>query len=149
MKVVLLQDVKTIGKKDQIVQVSDGYARNFLFPKNLAKEANNSSIAEVQRKKASADKLLAQKNAEALALANELRNKELTIKAKLGENGKIYGRLTNSDVAKAITKTYNKDIDKKKIEISEPIKSIGNYVINIKIFNGITTTMKLNVVQEN
>src|SRR3712207_1351665 len=133
MKVILLKDVKGKGKKGQVVNVSDGYARNFLFPKNLAEEATNSSLNilnkknEIERKQKLAEVEEAQRQAE------NLKNKEITIKAKSGENGKLFGAITNKDISVELKKKFNIDVDKKKI-VMETIKLAGTYDIEVKLY---------------
>lgn len=147
MKVILLKDVKGQGKKGQVVNVSDGYARNYLFPRNLAEEANNTNINilnkkhEIERKKKLAEIEEAQKQAESL------KNKEVVIKANSGENGKLFGAITNKDIAEHLKKKFNLDIDKKKI-VMETIKLAGTYEIEVKLYAEVSTKMKVIVLSE-
>lgn len=143
MKVILLKDIKGTGKANEIVNVSDGYARNFLFPQKLAKEATAASISEVKRKKAAADKLEAENRAEALNKANELRNKSVIIVAKSGSAGKLYGAITAQEVANALLEQYNVDIDKRKIYLKDSVRQIGEYNVEIKLYPNISTVMTL------
>lgn len=147
MKVILLKDVKGKGKKGQVVNVSDGYARNFLFPKNLAEEATNSSLNilnkknEIERKQKLAEVEEAQRHAE------NLKNKEITIKAKSGENGKLFGAITNKDISVELKKKFNIDVDKKKI-VMETIKLAGTYDIEVKLYAEVSAKMKVVVLSE-
>jgi len=147
MKVILLKDVKGKGKKGQVVNVSDGYARNFLFPKNLAEEATNSSLNilnkknEIERKQKLAEVEEAQRQAE------NLKNKEITIKAKSGENGKLFGAITNKDISVELKKKFNIDVDKKKI-VMETIKLAGTYDIEVKLYAEVSAKMKVVVLSE-
>ncbi|CAM2865349.1 50S ribosomal protein L9 [Hathewaya histolytica] len=147
MKVILLKDVKGQGKKGQVVNVSDGYARNFLFPRNLAEEATNNNLNilnkknEIERKKKLAEIEEAQKQAEAL------KDKEIRINAKLGDNGKLFGAITNKDIAEQLKNKFNLDIDKKKI-VMDTIKLAGTYEIEVKLYAEVSTRMKVVVLGE-
>lgn len=145
MKVILLQDIKGTGKKNEIVNVSDGYARNFLFPKNMAKEATDQSINEVKRQKAAQDKQEAENKAAALLKANDLRNKEILVMAKAGDSGKLFGAITAAEVAEALKKQYGYDVDKRKIELKSSIKQVGEYEATVKLYSNISTNMKLTI----
>lgn len=146
MKVILLQDVKSIGKKGEVVNVSDGYARNFLFPKKAAQEANDVNMHilnkknEADRKKKVAEIEAAQK------LANELKDKEIVILAKTGDNGRLFGAITSKDISQEIENQLNVTIDKKKISINT-IKTTGIYEAEIKVYPEISTKIKV-VVKE-
>lgn len=145
MKVILLQDIKGTGKKNEIVNVSDGYARNFLFPKNMAKEATDQSINEVKRQKAAQDKQEAENKAAALLKANDLRNKEILVRAKAGDSGKLFGAITAAEVAEALKEQYGYDVDKRKIELKSSIKQVGEYEATVKLYSNISTNMKLTI----
>ena len=147
MKVILLQDVKKIGKKGDVIEASDGYARNFLFPKKLAQEATEANLHILNNKKENDRK---QKQAEieaAQKLANELKGKEITIKAKTGENGKLFGAITSKDVAELIKTQYKVEIDKKKI-VMDTIILAGGYDIEIKLYPEVSTKMKVVIVPQ-
>lgn len=143
MKVILLQDIKGSGKKNDIINVSDGYARNFLFPKNLAREATAGSVNEITRQKAAQDKIEAENRANAMEKANLLRNKTITILTKTGDGGKLFGAITVAEIAEELKKQYNIVIDKKKIELKSSIKQVGEYSITIKLYPNISTIMNL------
>ncbi len=146
MKVILLQDVKGVGKKGDVVNASDGYARNFLFPKKLAQEANDANMHilnkknETERKKKLAEIEAAQK------LAADLKDKEVKITAKSGDNGRLFGAITSKDIATALNKQYNVDIDKKKI-VTDTIKTMGAFEIEVKLYPEVSTKIKV-VVNE-
>ena len=145
MKVILLQDVKGTGKKDQILEISDGYARNFLLPRKLAKEATAEALNSVERAR-SADKHREEvKRAEAEKQARELKGKVIQLNARGGENGKIYGSVTNDQIAAAMREQLGIEVDKRKIEVEEPIKNAGQAFVNYKLMAGISTRMIVNV----
>jgi len=147
MKVILLQDVKQIGKKGDVIEASDGYARNFLFPRKLAQEANDSNMHILNNKKENERKLkLAQLEA-AQKLAGELKGKEITIKAKAGESGKLFGAITSKDVAELIKAQYKIEVDKKKI-VMDTIKLAGGYEIEVKLYPEVSTKMKVIIVPQ-
>ena len=146
MKVILLQDVKNIGKRDDIVNISDGYARNFLFPKKLAMEAKPGALKEVERKRAAEAAREAEKRAEALSKAQQLKDKGVTLPVKCGEKGRLYGSVTTAEIADELEKQYGIRIDKKKIELSEPIKQVGDVTMSVWLYSGITTPMVVHVV---
>ena len=148
MKVILLQDIKNVGKKDQIIEANDGYARNFLFPKKLAIEANKDNISKLQAKqKSEANKKQAEIDANK-ELAKKLGKMELTIKAKSGENGKIFGGITSKEVSEELKKQYKIEIDKKKISIKDAIKTLGRYTADIKFGDGVNAELTLNITAE-
>lgn len=147
MKLILLKDVKGQGKKGEVINASDGYARNFLLPKGLAKEATDANMhilnkqQEAERKKKLAETEAAQK------LAEELRNKEVKISGKAGESGRLFGAITSKDIASELNKQYKIDIDKKKI-LSDTIRTLGTYDVDIKLYPGISTKVKVVIVAE-
>lgn len=145
MKVVLLKDVKNIGKRDDIVTVSDGYARNFLFPQRLAAEATAGTLKEIGKKRAAQDAREAEQLAEAKARAEALKGKLVTLPVKCGSQGRLYGSVTSAEVAEALEKQHGVTVDKRKIELGEPIKEVGDREISIRLYSGVSTTMKLRV----
>ncbi len=147
MQVVLLKDVKGSGKKGDIVNVSDGYARNFLFKQGLAKEATSSSIAENKQQKDAAAYHKSVELQNAKELANVLRTKTIYLKVKAGENGKIFGGITSQEIANELLKERI-NLDKKKIVLSSPIKSVGRYTINAKIYPDVSADFILVVDAE-
>ena len=147
MKVILLQDVKKIGKKGDVIEASDGYARNFLFPRKLAQEATDANMHILHNKKENErEQKLAEVEA-AQKLAGELKGKEIKITAKTGENGKLFGAITSKDVAQLIKEQYKVDIDKKKI-VMDTIKVAGNYEIDVKLYPEVSTKMKVIIVPQ-
>ena len=148
MKVILLDNIKGVGKKDEIINASDGYARNFLFPKKLAVEANNENISKLKAKKQYEQykKDVNKENAE--KIAKKLDDITLTIKVKAGENGKIFGGVTSKEISEELKKQYKIDIDKKKIILNENIKNLGSFDISMKLFEGVTGKLKVKVISE-
>lgn len=145
MKVILLGDVKGQGKKGEIVNVSDGYARNFLFPRNLAQEANaqNLNSAQVRQDAAAHKKAVEKKNAEELAA--QLADRGVTIQAKCGSTGRLFGAITNAEIAEALSAQTGLDIDKKKVVLQNPIKELGTYTVTLKLYAGVQTNIRLTV----
>ena len=145
MKVVLLKDVRNMGKRDDILNVSDGYARNFLFPQKLAAEATPGTLKEIERKRAAQDAREAEMKAEAMAKAELLKNKVIVLQVKCGEKGRLYGSVTAAEVAEALEKQHGIKADKRKIDIGDPIRETGIREISVWLYSGITTKMKLDV----
>ena len=144
MKVMLLQDVKGKGKKDQIVNVSDGYARNFLFPKKLAVEADAKALADAQNKEAARLYKIETEKAAAREIAAKLEAVTVKIKATAGADGKLYGGVTTADIAEALKEQHGIEIDKRKIVSDGAIKAHGTYALDVKLYPEITG--KINVV---
>ncbi|HOA91573.1 MAG: 50S ribosomal protein L9 [Bacillota bacterium] len=147
MEVVLTQDVKSLGKKGDIVKVNEGYARNFLIPKGLAVVATEGVKTQIKQQKKAEEKREEQKRAEAQALANKLKGQSVTVKAKAGEKGRIFGSITAGDVADALNKQFNLDIDKKKIQM-DAVKELGTFEAKIKLYPEISTEIKVVVTAE-
>ena len=145
MKVILLCDVKDIGKKDDIVNVSDGYARNFLYPRKWAMEATPQAIAVVERKREAARKLEAERRAAAEKVASKLAGKVVELKAKCGDKGRLYGSITSAEVAEAMNTRYEVEIDKKKIDIKSAVRALGDYEMIVHVYPNITAKMTLRV----
>ena len=145
MKVVLLKDVKNVGKKDDILTVSDGYARNFLFPQKLAAEATPGALKEIQRKRAAQDAREAELLSEAKDRAAALKDKVIALEVKCGDKGRLYGSVTAAEVAEALEKQHGVKVDKRKIDIGEPIRETGMRTISVWLYSGVTTPMKLDV----
>jgi large subunit ribosomal protein L9 len=145
MKVVLLKDVKNIGKRDDIVNVSDGYARNFLFPQRLAAEATAGTLKEIGKKRAAQDARDAEALAEAKAQAEALKGKVVELAIKCGSQGRLYGSVTAAEVAEAGQKQHGYAADKRKIDLGDPIKEVGDREITIRLHPGVSTTMVLRV----
>lgn len=147
MKVILTSDIKNIGKKDDLIEVSDGYARNFLFPRKLAVEANESNLSTLNYKKEQERQAHIKKVEEFQQIANRLKGKEILIKTKIGNNGKLFGAITSKDVCNKINEFYNLNLDKKKLSFDQ-VKALGNYPISIKLCPEVSVNMVLKVVSE-
>jgi len=145
MKVILLEDVRSLGKAGDIVKVNDGYARNMLFPKGLAKEATAGNIKALENKKAAEAERQEELKAEAIEIKAQLENQVINLKSKGGEGGRLFGAVTNVDIANAIKEQKNFDIDKKKIHIPSPIKTVGEHEAQIKLYTDINAVVKGNV----
>lgn len=148
MKVILLEDVRKKGKKGDIINVSDGYAQNFLFPKNLAKEATAQALSELQSKKASEIYEESLKKEEAEKIFSIINEKIITIKVKSGKEGKLFGSVTTKDIAQKIKDTYQITINKHKINLETEIKAFGTYKFTIKLYTGIVATMAATITEE-
>ena len=145
MKVILLQDVKGTGKKDQIVEASDGFARNYLIPRKMAREATAEALNAIEKSK-SADKHREDvRRAEAETKARMLKGKVVQLSVRGGENGKLYGTVTNDQIAAALKEQHGVEVDKRKLELDEPIRSAGQAFVTLKLMAGISTRMILNV----
>lgn len=146
MKVILKQDVKGLGKKDEIVNASDGYAKNYLIPRGIAVEATSGNVNEtINKQKALADKKQRELDT-AKDFASKLQGKTVTIKAKAGESGKLFGAISGKDIADAIKNQFKIDIDKKKIVLDEPIKTVGEHNVEIRIYAGVVTKIIVSVI---
>ena len=133
MKVILTQDVKGQGKKGQMVEVSDGYARNFLLPKKLAKEATADNINTMRMNDKATMERQAKERAEAVEIANRMRNFTVTVTAKGGGNGRLFGSITNTEIAESLKQQQKIDLDKRKIVLADPIKNAGTYTVKCKL----------------
>ena len=139
MKVILLDNIKGVGKKDEIINASDGYARNYLFPKKLAVEATKENLNKIKKQN--------EKN-EAEEIAKQLKEITLTIKVKAGESGKIFGGVTSKEISENLKNQYKIEVDKKKIEVKETIKNLGRFNINIKLYEGVNAKLNVNITAE-
>lgn len=147
MKVILLQDVKGQGKKGEVVDVNEGYARNFLIKKGLAEAATAMKLNDISQKKAAADYHKAEEIKATQALAAELNGKSFTVKIKAGQGGKVFGSVTGANISEAMLAAgYN--VDKKKIILDAPIKTLGTYDVNLKLMEGISSKIKVTVESE-
>ncbi len=144
MKVVLKQDVKGLGKKGELVNTSDGYARNFLFPKSLAVEANAQSMTEFKNREQSQKYKIETETAAAKKSAAEIQGKTVRIKAKAGQNGKLFGSVTSKEIAEKLKEEFKLDVDKRKI-IVEDIKQFGTYEFEVKLYQGISAKLFVHV----
>ena len=148
MKVILIQDVKSLGKKGEIVNVSDGYARNFVLPKGLGLEANSKNLNELKLQKANEEKDAKEQLEAAKELAGVLETKEVIVTMKSGEGGKTFGSISSKEIAQEAKKQCDLELDKKKIVLPEPIKSLGVYEVGVKLHPKVTGKLKVKVVEE-
>ncbi len=147
MKIILLEDVKTLGKKGDIVDVSDGYARNFVLPKKLGVEANSKNKNDLKLQKANAEKVAKEQLEAAKELAGVLATKEVSLTIKAGEGGKTFGSVSSKEIAQAAKEQCGLEIDKKKIQLPEPIKSLGVFEVGVKLHPKVTGTLKVKVTE--
>ncbi|SMC26695.1 LSU ribosomal protein L9P [Clostridium acidisoli DSM 12555] len=147
MKVILLKDIKGVGKKGEVINASDGYARNFLFPRKYAEEANDSNLHILNQKNEAVRRKKLEETEAAQKIADGLKGKELKLAAKAGEGGRLFGAITSKDISAEIKKQFKIDIDKKKI-ITESIRQLGNYEIELKIYPEVTTKINVFVVEQ-
>ena len=145
MKVILLDNIKGVGKKDQIINASDGYARNFLFPKKLAVEANSENMSKLKNKQASFQHKRDVEKEKAEEIANKMKAITVKIRVKAGENGRIFGGVTSKEISEALNKQFKMEVDKKKIVLNETIKNIGVFNVSVKLFEGIVGNLKVSV----
>ena len=148
MKVILKADIKGVGKKDEVINASDGYARNFLFPKNLAVEANAENMSKLKAQKDSNQFKKDTEKEEAKKLAEKLTNIMTRIEVKAGENGKIFGGVSAKEIAETLEKQHKIKIDKKKIDLKETIKTLGVHTVDVKLFEGVYGKIKVDVVEK-
>ena len=146
MKVILLDNIKGVGKKDEVINAADGYARNFLLPRKLAVEANAENMSKLNNKKEAASYKKDVERQAAEELAKKLKGIMLKVKVKAGENGKIFGGVTAKEISANLKSQYKFDIDKKKIELKETIKTLGEFNVPIKLFEGVVANLKVEVI---
>lgn len=147
MKVILLEDVKSLGKKGEIVNVSDGYARNYVLPKKLGVEANTAHMNDLKLQKANADKVAKEQLEAAQELAKELESKEVVLKMKAGEGGRAFGSVSSKEIAAAAKHQCGLELDKKKIQLPDAIKAIGVYEVNVKLHTKVMGKLKVKVIE--
>ena len=147
MKVILLQDVKGMGKKGQMLEVSDGYARNFMLPRKLAVEATPDAINTMRMNDKATQARIARENAEAMAVSKSLREMTVTVTAKGGGSGRLFGSVTNQEIADALEKQSGIKLDKRKIVISDPIKNVGTYTVTCKLGYEISAPLTVKIVE--
>lgn len=148
MKIILLEDVKALGKKGDIVNVSDGYARNAILPKKLGVEATGKNLNDLKLQNQHADKVAAENLENAKLLAKEVEQKKVVMKIKSGEGGKIFGSVSTKEIAQATKEQTGLDLDKKKMQLSDPIKALGTYEIPVKLHPQVTAKLTVQVVEE-
>ena len=147
MEVVLLEYVKALGKKGQIVKVNDGYARNFILPKKLGVEANTKNLNDLKLQKANEAKVAAEQLAEAKALAAKIDELSVTVSIKAGEGGRTFGSVSTKEIAKAAADQLHLDIDKKKMVLTDPIRSLGTFEVPIKLHKDVTAKLRVKVTE--
>lgn len=147
MKVILLEDVKTLGKKGEIVNVSDGYARNFILPKKLGLEANTKNLNDLKLQKANADKVAKEQLEAAKELAGKLEAGKVELSIKTGEGGKAFGSVSSKEIAAAVKEQMGYDVDKKKIQLKESIKTLGTHDVPVKQHAKVTASLKVVVTE--
>lgn len=145
MKVILLQDVKSVGKKGEVVEVSDGYAKNFIFKKKLGQLADAKNLNDLKLKKANDEKVAAQNLADAKEFSKVLETKTVVVKLKAGEGGKTFGSVSSKEIAQEAKTQFDLDIDKKKIVLNDAIKSFGVFEVPVKLHPQVTATLKVKV----
>ena len=148
MKVILLQDVKPHGKKGDMVEINDGYARNFILPKKLGVEATNANMNDLKLQKANQEKIAAQQLEDAKVLGAKLEELKVNMKIKTGESGKTFGSITAKEIAEALKKQHGIDIDKKKIVMKDAIKSVGSFSVSVKLHTKVTAELSVSVDSE-
>ena len=148
MQVILLQDVKSLGKKGEIVEVSTGYARNMLFKKKLGVEATPAQLNNLKLQKQNEEKVAAENLAAAQEFKSEVEQWTVETKIKTGEGGKTFGSVSTKEIAQAAAEQYGKEIDKKKLVLDEPLKSLGTYEVKLKLHPEVTATLKVHVGEE-
>ena len=147
MKVILKEDIKGVGKKSEIINASDGYARNYLFPKKLAVPADAENLNILNAKKASEQHRKNLELEEAKKIQEKMKSIVVKVKTKAGENGKTFGSITSKEIAENLELQYRIKVDKKKITLNEPIKALGNYIVSVKLFEGVTAKLNLSVTE--
>ena len=147
MKVILLQDVKSQGKKGDIINVSDAYARNQLIPKGLGVEANNKTLNDLKLQNKHADKVAEENYQAALQLAENLKDKSVEVKMKAGEGGRTFGSVSTKEISQAAKEQLNLELDKKKMQLKDSIKTFGVYEVPIRIHPKVTATLKVKVTE--
>ena len=146
MKVILLENIKGVGKKDEVINANDGYARNFLFPKNLAVEANAQNMSRLKNKQDSAQYKKDVEKDKAQKIADKMKEITVTIKVKAGDNGRIFGGVTAKEISEELKKQYGIEVDKKKIALDETIKNLGTVNVPVKLFEGIVGKLSVKVI---
>ena len=148
MKVILKDNIKGVGKKDEIINASDGYARNFLLPKGLAVEANSENMSKLKAKEDSKAYKKEQEKQEAKKIAEKLAGIQLKVPVKAGENGKIFGGVSAKEIADLLKENYKIEVDKKKIDLKETIKTLGLRTVTIKLYDGVVGSLKVDVISK-
>lgn len=147
MEVILKEDVKALGKKGKLVKVSDGYARNYLFPRNLAIEANATNVNSLNNKKQAEERRQVYEKEQAMEQKKRLENLTVTITAKGSNNGKLFGSITSKEISEVLKVTHNIEIDKKKIVLNDIIKNLGEYTVDIKLYTEVSAKITVHIVE--
>ncbi len=147
MKVILLDNIKGVGKKDEVINASDGYARNYLLPRKLAVEANAENMGKLKNKQDSAKHKKDVEREKAEEIANKMKDITVVVKVKAGDNGRIFGGVTSKEISENLRQQFNIDVDKKKIVLNDTIKNLGVFNVSVKLFEGIVGNLKVNVCQ--
>lgn len=145
MKVILLEDVKSVGKKGEVVTVSDGYARNCLINKKLGLEATSKNLNDLKLQKANEEKVAKQQYEAALQFAEDIKKMEVLVSIKTGEGGKVFGSISAKEIAAAVKQQYQVELEKKKMQLTEPIKSLGVHIVPVRIHPKVTAELKVKV----
>ena len=148
MKVILLKDVKSLGKKGDTINVSDGYARNFILPKKLGVEATPQNLNDLKLRKANDARVEAGKVADAKALAENLKDKAVVLPIRAGEGGRLFGSVSSKEIAAAVSEQLGLEIDKKKLQLTEPIKTLGTHIVPVKLYKDVTGELTVKVVEQ-
>ncbi len=148
MKVILIEDVKSLGKKGEIVEVNDGYARNFILKKKLGIEANAKNLNDLKLQKANEEKIAEEKYEDAVAFAEKLKGKTVTVPIKTGENGKLFGSVSSKEISEKAKEQLDMTLDKKKIQLQEAIKALGSFSVTYKIHPKVSADFTVKVVEE-
>lgn len=147
MKVILLEDVRSLGKKGDLVEINNGYARNYILPKKLGIEATPKNLNDLKLKKANEEKKAQELYVQAQLFAEEIKDKSVTVTIKTGENGKAFGSISSKEIAAAVKDQLNLEIDKKKLQLSEPIKTVGTFEVSYKVHPKVTAKITVNVTE--
>ncbi len=147
MKVILLEDVKKLGKKGDLANVADGYARNYLFPRSLAEEATAGGIKQLKQEKAALENKKKKEMGLAQEIAGKLSKATVTLKVKTGDQGKLFGSVTSKDISEALKEQEKIEVDRRKIELSEPIKSLGSYEVDIKLAPKVEAKLTVKIIE--
>lgn len=147
MKIILLQDEKKLGKKGDIIEASEGYARNYILPKKIGVEANAKNMNDLKLQKANSDKIAQEQLDAAKALAAELETRQVIVKIKAGEGGRAFGSVSTKEIAAAVKEQHDLEIDKKKIQLPEPLKNFGSYEVAVKLHPQVTAKLTVKVLE--
>ncbi|HEY8394126.1 MAG TPA: 50S ribosomal protein L9 [Thermaerobacter sp.] len=148
MKVVLIQDVKGLGRKGEIKEVADGYARNYLLPRGLAREATREVLNELRQQEAARERKARQELEQARQLAQRLEGQRVTVAARAGENGRLFGSVTSSDIVAAIARDFGVRIDRRRVELDEPLRQLGSYPVTLRLHPEVACRVTVEVVAE-